>query len=433
MIISSSSRRPSQRGTAALLTVMVLVLVMSVTFAFANRSLIFEQRTAANQLRSTQALEIADAGLEWTLAMLNHKYSVTSTCASPGASSDTTYSLRHLSINSQTGVIASKGVRSACVIGNNGTTPTLNCACPVSGDPAPSGSGAHFSIEFTAFTLRPDLVRVTSRGCTATEAAGTFDSRCMANGSTNASDGAATVSAVFAQIPAVFPSPKAALTARGDVNWQGAGASLYVANTDAATNGITINAGGTVVTDAHVNLVSAPGTPQGSDTGLSVVDGDSTLATMDGDRYFTSLMGTTKADFYNNELTLKLTSVSQLDSITENDRMVWLGPPPGQAPGTFEITGGTFGTLQKPIVFVVNGNVSIRGNTTINGVFYSTAATLDNTGGGNSFLRGAVISEGDYTSSNGSREVVYDSDILTRLWKDTSLSRFVRVPGSWTD
>ena len=45
---------------------MVLFFIMSLVAAYASRNLIFEQRTSANNYRSTQAFEAAEAGLEWS-------------------------------------------------------------------------------------------------------------------------------------------------------------------------------------------------------------------------------------------------------------------------------------------------------------------------------------------------------------------------------
>lgn len=431
MIHPSSTRHGQQRGAAALITVMVLVLVMSVVFAFANRSLIFEQRTSANQLRSTQALETAEAGLEWTLARLNDTALINGSCTT--SSGTATYSSRYLTINATTGIITANSLRSACVIRANGT---LQCGCPTTGNPAPTGVGNHFSIEFTSITTRPDLVRVTARGCTDTGTSGTFDSRCLANGSNDASDGFATASLIVAQIPAVYPSPKAALTAKGNVNWQGAGAALTVANTAASTNGITINAGGSVEVADHVDLISVPGTPQGTDAGLSVVGGDATLSNTTGDQYFLSLLGTSKNEFYNSDKAAKVPNNTPTEwGAVGNKRMIWVGPAPNAAPtplGNYELPPGDYGSAENPVVIVVNGNLNISGNTTIYGVIYAIG-NFSGLGGGNSLVQGAALTEGNYADSNGTRKIIYDPAVLARLWEDPSLSSFTKLPGSWTD
>ena len=66
-----SQSRYRQTGAATLIVVMVLFFIISLVAAYTNRSLIFEQRTSSNQYRSTQALEVADAGLEWAISQLN--------------------------------------------------------------------------------------------------------------------------------------------------------------------------------------------------------------------------------------------------------------------------------------------------------------------------------------------------------------------------
>ena len=66
-----TGRAAGQRGAASLIVVMLLFFVLSLTAAYANRHLIFEQKTSANQSRSTAAFEAAEAGIEWALAQLN--------------------------------------------------------------------------------------------------------------------------------------------------------------------------------------------------------------------------------------------------------------------------------------------------------------------------------------------------------------------------
>ena len=62
-----------QHGVAALAVTMLLFFVMVLGSRFVNRNLVFEQRASANQYRSTQAFEAAEAGLEWTLAQLGRQ------------------------------------------------------------------------------------------------------------------------------------------------------------------------------------------------------------------------------------------------------------------------------------------------------------------------------------------------------------------------
>src|SRR5450432_2351820 len=77
-----------QRGAAALVVTMLLVFAMLIVVAYANRNLVVEARASANQYRSTQAFEAAEAGLEWALAKLNDATPIGDDCmpsAAPGA------------------------------------------------------------------------------------------------------------------------------------------------------------------------------------------------------------------------------------------------------------------------------------------------------------------------------------------------------------
>ncbi len=79
-----------QRGAAALVVTMLLVFAMLIVVAVANRNAIVETRASANQYRSTQSFEAAEAGLEWALARLNDNAPIGDDClpsADPAAPS----------------------------------------------------------------------------------------------------------------------------------------------------------------------------------------------------------------------------------------------------------------------------------------------------------------------------------------------------------
>src|SRR5688572_25736445 len=69
-----------QHGVAALAVTMLLFFVMVLGVAFVNRNLVFEQRASANQYRSTQAFEAAEAGVEWALALLGRNQRIGGDC-----------------------------------------------------------------------------------------------------------------------------------------------------------------------------------------------------------------------------------------------------------------------------------------------------------------------------------------------------------------
>ena len=60
--------RAPQRGLGTLAIVIGLFLVMGLISAFAARTLMLEQRIAGHHQRGAMADEMAEAGLEWTVA-----------------------------------------------------------------------------------------------------------------------------------------------------------------------------------------------------------------------------------------------------------------------------------------------------------------------------------------------------------------------------
>ena len=94
----------AQRGAASLIVVMLLFFVIVLTAAYTNRNLIFEAHTSINQYRSTQALEAAEAGLEWAVALLNGGR-IDDSCVEAGSPGDMTFRRRYLLADATTGVL----------------------------------------------------------------------------------------------------------------------------------------------------------------------------------------------------------------------------------------------------------------------------------------------------------------------------------------
>ena len=51
-----------QTGAATLLVTIIVLMVMTLITFFANRNILFETKTAANQYRSAKAIEAAEIG-----------------------------------------------------------------------------------------------------------------------------------------------------------------------------------------------------------------------------------------------------------------------------------------------------------------------------------------------------------------------------------
>lgn len=234
------------RGAATLIVVMLLFFIVSLVAAYAARNLIFEQKTATNQYRATQALEAAEAGLEWALAMLNGSR-IDANCSPlvPPDFSQPSFRQRYLNI-SVDGNYAPRlwadGVtreRPSCVRAAGG----WNCSCPSGVSPAPTipgGGGVNpaFRVCFEAVNPpQPGVVRVVSTGRTAF-----VDQSCDTPVEGMAGEAAASVSVVVALSSALPVPPSAALTAGRNATLTGTTVALV--NTDPSTNGVTTQVGG---------------------------------------------------------------------------------------------------------------------------------------------------------------------------------------------
>ena len=128
--------RRSQHGAATLIVVMVLFFIISLVAAYTSRNLIFEQRTANNQYRSTQALEVAEAGLEWAISMLNFGR-IDTACVASTNTADSTFRQRYLNMDNAgriTADLTSGGgdLLPSCVADGSGS---WTCSCPTTGAP----------------------------------------------------------------------------------------------------------------------------------------------------------------------------------------------------------------------------------------------------------------------------------------------------------
>ena len=401
-----------QRGLAATAAALLLFFAMGIIVAFTNRSLIFEQRTSANQYRYTKAFEAAEAGLEWTIASLNNKLKIDTACA-PDATGAGSFKERYTTTNTTTGVITANALNPVCVIAAGG----YSCSCPTAGNATVGATGPAFKVEFSS-VAQAGVVRVTVHGCTSP------DGNC-APGGAGTPDGYAKVTALLGALPALSTAPAATITAKTTVSWAGSGAALGVVNSDPSTNGITINAGG-AITPGSARITTIPGSPPLS----SIIQNDPSLANITTDSMFVTFFGMTKADF--KALALNVTCpgncgatlTTAIASLGTTSRMIWVE-------GNMDVQGNVaLGDTTSPVMLVVNGNIHLNGTMDVTGLVYSSNSDWNNTGGGSAFIRGAAITEGSFTG-NGSPDFYFDAGVLQTF--RTVPGAFTKIPGSWKD
>jgi hypothetical protein len=418
---NTTTPRSAQRGAASLVVAMVLLFGMTMVAFYANRGLLFEQKTSANQYRATSAFEVAEAGIEWATARLNEPQKIDASCGASAGVADKTFRdkyLQHTTI--PTFNPAGIGtVRPGCRFPAIGAPV---CSCPDLGNPSlGTASEPRFAVEFGLAS--PETVVISSIGCTA-------GTKCIPGDT--ASDATARIRVIVKLLPTLRSDPKAALTAGGDVTL--GGTTDNIVNNDVATNFRTVSAATLRITwpGAPVIPVTTPDPPANA--------------------VFRAYFGQDMADYKANAATTVICDAGVYGPL--------YGPCPA---GTIACTGGPacaaavvseiargrtqfwvdaaleftnanvpveVGNANNPVLIATPFGITFSGNTPLYGVLFGAGQSWDIQGLGTTEVRGAIIARNDFNST-GNFTLRYDPAVLQKL--RPAAGTMVRVPGSWND
>lgn len=429
-----SSRR--QRGASALIVTMLLLFTSSIVVFYLNRGLIFEQKISANQLRSTTAFELAEAGLEWATGMLNNPQDITTNCALL-ATTNISFRTKYIQTSGTTNVASTTTTFPGCKLNGTG----LTCSCPnIAGGGAETvaslGAAAlpGFTIAF-ADVGDPQAVRVTATGCTAQ--AGACKPLTTTAATTGNSDAWAQVSAILKLRPLLRAAPSAALTCGASC---AVGGAYTIRNTEVASNGYVVNAGTTITSSPYAasHYETIPGQPIqnaliAQDTSLSAIA--STDPTCTNSAMFRTYFGVPMAEYAASPQVRTISCNNSANCRSQLDTEVAAGwksfyfPP---ATG-LQLSGNmTFGApgAGNGINLVTAGDIDITGTVTVYGLLFSNSANVNDVGTGAATIYGAMITCAAY-NNNGSGVLSYDANALGG--NGLRAGTMARVPGSWRD
>lgn len=404
------------------------------TVLYLNRSLIFETRLAAHQVRSIIAFETAEGGMDWITGALNTPYGIDRNCLpQPGESSFRTKVLTaqwNSSANGFADISAMPREAPGCRLNGNGQ---WSCLCPASNanpDPGTSGNvdAASESSGFTASitsTLDPEAVQVVITACSSSAG------RCTPNEATKA-DANASISALLKMRPLIRKIPTAALVCGQSCVL---GASDRLSNQDLSTGGLNVESGGSIQAAPESNYQTLPGTPPA--TAARAQSPGLQLASIDDpacrhSRVFARYFGTTEETFSKTPTTLTLSGChengvcdSRFDQAYADGWRSYYFPD-----GYSRLNTSGMGTMHDPVLMVSGASFSVSQSSTIFGLVFVNSRDTDGVGPGQVAVNGALIHCGNYRSS-GPTSVNYLPEVMARLRRSTSL--LARVPGSWTD
>jgi hypothetical protein len=426
--------RPHRRqGVATLTVVMILFFVMAMVAAYTNRNLIFEQRIATNSYRANRALEAADAGVEWTVAMLNGGR-INANCQPSTTVSDIDFRHRYHTdapINGNDGYdvawaeVSDNRFYPACVNREG----VLSCVCPSLGGAvaafggAADGQGSAFRIEFLrpGNAVRRGAMAFAARGCASVgEGAGACTSQTHTTLPTvDGLSGALTTVGLVRALPI---APIAALTAGTTIT----GVTLNITNADAAT-GLAVHAGGSVPT-ASASVVYAG--PAGS-SGSTALPDDATLTQLRAEAnngWFRKMFGMDPAT-YMRQPAVRIVDCAN-GCTSANLTNVLLGYPrnPIWVAGNLNLdTAGAIGTATDPAMLIVAGQLTISADVDIVGFVHADSIVWA-AGAAGASVRGAMVAKDTFAAASLAT-LTYDRTVLDII--SLRYGSFVRAPGSW--
>ncbi len=424
------SQTRSQRGAATLVVVMVLFLVMALLAAYANRSLMFEQRIAGSYYRASMAQEMGEAGAEWAVAMLNGT-AIDGNCT-PVATGGMRFVDRYLTVSAANRYTASNITTAtpylAADCASNGTA--MTCRCPTANtrisQPSTALSGSlipSLGVALPQSGAGYGSYRLTSYGCSDSSV-----DNCASGGAETRSQQAAAASmqdVTVGFIGAVPSSPASPLTVKGLLTTSGAG-GLGLHNSDPSSAGLLVVSGGAApVTLIDSRMDTVPGTP----TAQARIFGNSMLATQDNTEFFRTFMGMVPNRYKNHPAARSVTCSGDCGTTLANAFLA------GQRIMTVDtamtIGSGTIGSPAAPVVVVVYGDVIITGPMQLSGLLVVLGdLTWTNNTAAPSQVNGMVVVQGAMDAI-GQMDIVYQQSIATAL--RNQLGSYARVSGGWID
>ncbi len=398
-----------ERGFSTLTVTLIIVLLTGLAMAYSSRNAINEQRLSANEQRDRQATAAAQAGLDLALAYME------------GGGID-----RDNNNVADTPPTSSVTVGNAKAIYCPQNANLDNLVCPTTSAGTLS-CGTGVTIPASEFT------RVVAFSC------GWSDDNTAVHKMTQ----------LFASGPSLGGGLQTPLISKGTTNLLTGGGSVMNYDNDLTVwTGDSIlgqsNTGKTFINDktgtTPANLRTEANSPacnnppagytcstQGSNIGHDTITGDTRLSSLSTDGFFATFFGKPMAEYKssvssNNIFNSANLNQSQLTATASSgNAVIWID---GNLDGNN--LPNPVGSQDKPVILIVNGNMTLSSNTVINGIVFIAGNV---SGNGTPKVFGSMIVNGT-SAFNGNLLIVYDG-LVTK--KAETIGKVSKVPGSWRD
>ena len=184
--------------------------------------------------------------------------------------------------------------------------------------------------------------------------------------------------------------------------------------------------------DTSNAYTSQPVSDRDKGNGVDTIANDPGLAALTGDNFFNNF-------FFSDRSTVKKLAESlgqvypaaNVGAADGKSEVVWIE-------GNASINGGTYGTLERPIIFIVDGNLNASGNPKIKGLLYVRGQL---NAAGSVGVLGSVVVEGDQglvppgrdpVVGHGGVDLIYSPYTLDRA-PNPIVGSTTAISGSWRD
>ena len=415
--------------------VLVLFFVMAMVTAYTSRSLLYEQRMSINNYRASASISAADAGIDWTISMLNGAR-IDGNCLAPVAptADDVDFRSRYLS-RQDDGIYtyvpntssASTPFVPTCVMTSTG----WSCKCPNAATPTPSLTYPSQSAPIFDVTVIEGVKPIP--GAVYIDIRGSHESSLAQSFGTPGNYMRLRVTAGL--VRALPVPPLAALTAGNTITMAGSNL-LTVSNTD-PLSGMTLHAGNGV-TATNQRLIGPAGsvaeTSEPTDSVLlsyttQPAPPDTTFKPtgLTAWQLFLTIFGMDAATFSRQPGAVFVNcsggcNTASIETLVANNpsRVIWID-------GDINLNAGaTLGSAAQPLMLVASGDITLSAAVQINGFVYGRDVAWQAAG---SVVRGAVVASRNFIG-DADVNIAYDAAILQRI--SVGHGSFVRVPGSWS-
>lgn len=413
-----------QAGVLSLFFALILMTITGLALTYTLRDGLSEIRLSTNEVRKKQALAAADSGLNHALAYLRNGGVYHGDYDEYDGYDDvapvTLYS---------TGQQGSQYTISFCSPEPEPSEPSLeDISCPAT--PGPVNNCAplkrsQFNIPVIASCGWSDdsssSILLTQIAGNSPSIPGNVNTPVITRGATNVLVGGASILNYFNDLT---------VWAGGSVTSQSATGKTFIRDleTDPSPTRTTFRDVGNSPACNNPPAGYACST-EGGKIGHDTIEYDTRIGSMTKEDFFIEYMGGTY-DYYRTNVATWVVKVNSSSTITNFDSTD-ISTLEGKGNETIWVEGdvsslpGNIGSVENPVVIVVNGDLTLR-NEVINGLVFVTGKIHAN---GNAKIFGALIGSDDADAS-GNMLVVFDPNVLNAA-KNTG--QFAILQGSWKD